>query len=303
MFGRIFLLVIYSLVLFGSCLSAVGRFEVLPKVLSRRFSTQAFLPFPYADVPYEVKRQATFVYEKYYTVLYDEAKENRQKFAIVGVLNPCFFIGIRNACNGRCVVFHKMACSSVDSLIDITKHELQISGNDSGHLRGYIFSNCMPFYANMRVDGNACYERVLIGGKTFRDKHNGKSHAEEMAFIKDKLTAAFFPTNKERLETRIFESKIFLSAALSVFVDSRLDMRSICIAKEKIFAGFFDDEKDFKEEDTLGIRATFLGGLDNAYFGNCEHSYNSLPFVKLTGNVRRLKKGESIPDGTEFLKG
>lgn len=287
---------------FGSSLSAIGRFELLPKTLSRRFSTQAFLPFPYADVPREMARQATFVYEKYYTVLYDDAKENRQKFAIVGTLNPCFFIGIRNARNGRCAVFHKMYCNNVNSLIDIAKHELEISRNDSQYLQGAIFSNCMPFCDDMGVDGNACYEKVLIGGRTFRDRHDGKSHAEEMAFIKDKLTTAFFVTDKNKLESRIFETKLFLSAALSVFVDSRLNMRSICIAKEKIFASFFDDEKDFKEEDTLGIRATFLEGLDKAYFGNFRSSYDSLPFVKLTGNVRRLKKGESVPASAEFLK-
>jgi len=281
-----FLLIFCFTVLLNSSLDAMVRFELTPKILFRCFSSRANLPFPYTNLSGEGVRQATFVYEKYYTVLSDDAKNISEKMAIVGPLNPCFFVGIRNEKNGRCAVFHKLSCNSINSLVEIAKHELQLQKADDHHLRGHIFSNCMTFHDSLLIDGKACYDSLLINGKTWRDCHDGKSHHEEMIFIKNSLLSGL-GIDESRIKSHIFESRSFSSAALSVLVDSKLQLQSICIAKEKVFGGYFVPVEDFKEEDTLSVRATFLGALDSAYFRGHNFVYNSLPFVKLVGNIKK----------------
>ena len=282
-----FLLIFCFAVLLNSSLEALVRFEKVPRTLYRRFSSSVSLPFSYSNASSEVARQATFVYEKYYTVLSDDATDIKEKMAVVGVLNPCFFVGIRNEKNGRCVVFHKMACNSIDSIIETTKQELQIKRADGQCLQAYIFSNSMSFHKDMLLSGRACYDCVMINGKTFRDRHDGKSHHEEMIFIKNSLLSGM-GIDESRIKAHIFEPSSHSSAALSVLVDSKLRLQSICIAKEKVFCGYFEPVEAFKEENTLSVRATFLGALDSAYFRGHNFMYNSLPFVKLVGNFKKV---------------
>ncbi len=281
------LLIFSFAVLLNSSLEAMVRFEMVPRTLYGRFSSSASLPFSYGNASSEVARQATFVYEKYYTVLSDDATDIKENMAIVGVLNPCFFVGIRNEENGRCVVFHKMACNSIDSLIETAKQELQIKKVDGQRLQAHIFSNSMSFHKDMLLSGRACYDCVLINGETFRDRHDGKSHHEEMIFIKNSLLSGM-GIDESRIKAHIFEPSSYSSAALSVLVDSKLQLQSICIAREKVFGGYFEPVEDFKEEDTLGVRATFLEALDSAYFKDYKSVYNTLPFVKLVGNFKKV---------------
>ncbi|MCE2716201.1 MAG: hypothetical protein LW696_02845 [Alphaproteobacteria bacterium] len=264
-------LLIFSFVISWNSVNAVLFSDFLRPVsiVARKAIDRVTLPFPYSEVPSPTTRQAAFVYENFYTVLEDDAKKIGKKYAIVGTLRPCFFVGLRNDRIRKSVVFHKAAYSSLDSLVEIAKKELAIDGKAEKFLRGYIFSNRYTFYNYFPIDGK----------NTWRDLHQGKSQKEEMVFIKNFLISSFNISKVERLECRVFKNYLGHLASLSVLVDSTLELSSICLDREEIFGKC--TRLGFEEDDVLEERYKRAQELRQIYFDDkLAPTYNSLPFER-----------------------
>jgi hypothetical protein len=266
-----------------------GTPGLFPKVLSSISSRAIFvsqaiarqtLPFPYCEVPRQDVKKSTFVFEKYYTVLTDDAKLLGNKFAIVGPLNPCVFVGIRNEENGKCIIFHKWAYSSLDSLVAITKKELELGENDGAKIRAHLFTNECRGYNSM-----------ISNGRTWRERHAGKSQEEEMKFIKDTLISAFCVPNERLIKAKIFKNRWNVFASLSILTNSKLELNSICLAREGIFAESFTlgGLEIFSIDEALrGLHwSRFMSDMQS--FDEVTNSYNSVPFARAPDSEKELE--------------
>lgn len=177
------------------------------------------LPFPYHHVSPEERPNLAVVLERRHLLLSDDSPA----FAIVGTLQPCIFVGLRNEENGKAVIFHKHFSNSVDSLIEIAKAELSVK--DPQNLKGFLFTNdCKP-YESIR---NTLY--------------NGESQMDTLKRIRGRIIEAFGIPDAMKIKMWKFVTPLadwalgdYELAELSVSVDSRLNMRSICLMHENIF--------------------------------------------------------------------
>lgn len=238
------------------------------------------LPFEYAHVTEGERKDIVIVPEFFYTVLSDD-KSNIK--ALVGPLQPCLFIGIRNEENGRTVVFHKQYSNSMDSLIEIVKKELEIK--DPQKLTGRIFTNIAPFYDKL-VQGST--------GQFFSYKslHHGRSQFNEVKYVKDELVKKLEIKNRTQIKAELYTSNLndeelgdYEFAELNVLVNSKLEMHSICSMNEKIFGDFtklalFERRgmwKDKREKHLYElVKTKFKKELTDSFFDTYEVHFEKL---------------------------
>jgi hypothetical protein len=159
------------------------------------------------------------VLERLYTVLSDDSPA----FAIVGTLQPCIFVGLRNDENGKAVIFHKHFSNTVDSLIEIARTELAVQ--DPQNLRGFLFTNHCKAYESIR-----------------KSLYNEESQIGTLKRIHTRIIEAFRGCDPMKIKAWKFVTSLadfalgdYELAELSVSVDSHLTMKSICLMHENIF--------------------------------------------------------------------
>ena len=168
--------------------------------------------------------------EWFYTTLEDN--DEHRKFAFVGPLMPCVVVALRNEETKKTVIFHKHFSNSMDSLVKTAQKELLI--RDPNQITGIIFTNNYPGY---EITIN-----TYLGPRLMKDLHDGKSQLEEVKYIKDFIIEKFKILDRTKIVARRHTSKYnhndlgdYPLSFESVLIDSKLNIKNICMIHEMIF--------------------------------------------------------------------
>jgi len=220
--------------------TSTQRKMINQKIFNNKKEEITELSFQYSSLSPEDLKEATFVHERFYTVL---TEEPGKKFAIVGPLHPCIFVGLQNVANTKAVIFHKHVFCSVASLIEIAMHALELVDTDFNptDIRGHIFTNKRKDYNDPSSS--------KVGDKSWKDLHGGKSQIQEIKFIKDSIVEAFNISDRHQIrgqlcsgsyECDVLQSGLgdYVTANVCILVDNELNLGSFSYVHE----GFFIDK-------------------------------------------------------------
>jgi hypothetical protein len=144
------------------------------------------LPFKYKHLTAEERQKTVWVPQWFYTVI----NPGSDKLAVVGPLNPCVFVALKNKANGRIVVFNKHRINSMQSLVEIAKREI-FFGEDSDprDIGGIIFTTISSKYKDT-------IERVY-----------GISQLNVVKNIKDFIIESFRISDRAQIVANVFTNR------------------------------------------------------------------------------------------------
>jgi hypothetical protein len=118
--------------------------------------------------------------------------------AIVGPLNPCIFVGIKNPETGKTIVFHKMYSNALSSMKDIVKKEFPILATLECVMFGTKISNSDNDEQTRLVNSELDIPLFKITGKTVKqDIKHTKDELIEWGIPKDKIHAFIWRLSEE----------------------------------------------------------------------------------------------------------
>lgn len=181
------------------------------------------LPFKYKAFSSKERDNVPFIYEFFYCTI---DKDSKYKYVVVGPLQPCLLIALKNKRNGPVVIFHKQFSNSIDSLIKVTLKELVIQ--DPADITGVIFTKQMKNDSYLKTGWQA--------------HHKNKTQEEEICHIKKAIINRLDIPDQNQISALIFESSIededgealgdYQFADVTVTIDAELNLMSTCMIRE-----------------------------------------------------------------------
>jgi|GEM_PF-2622078 len=228
MISKKMILLIATLQLFFSTVSGMQNQGGSEKVVNTldlgpcKGLQQKILPFEYKHLSEDERARVTWLPERFYTII----EPGSEKLVLVGPLQPCLFVAIKNNDNGRVIIFHKHSSNKIEYLVQIACEKLGIMNPRA--IRGVVFTN---------IPNNPFVAAAL------RSELQGRSIEEEVSFVKDRLISLFQIPSSEanQIESFCFNSYPayelgeYEFAELSVIIGENFKPYSISMIHENIF--------------------------------------------------------------------
>ena len=256
------------------------------KVELKRFSDTdsepTYLPFEFAS-PEDIRGEKVEVGEGFYTILED----SDDKYALIGPLSPCIFIGFKNTVTGRTLVAHKQYTNKIETLIPILQKELKITSENTSSVQGMIWSAVCQIY-NQNITGTET--------SNWKTLHKNHTQTEEIQRIRDILIRGL-SLQKNQVNAQLYnkvytewELGNYYNADRTLLVTSDLKPKSFSpileadnLSESKIMKKFIINSIFMRDQRTYLRRQNYINNLPETEHDNwreLSRTYESLTFIK-----------------------
>lgn len=253
--------------------SLVGQYSQLT-LFPEKGHESVFLPFAYKHLTLEEKDKSIWIPEHFFTTLNTGTV---YEFALVGPLQPCILITVKNDENGKIIVVHKHWTNSIDEIVRIITYELEITNNtDRSQLHAQLFTHQSSDYdtfCNIISEGRTQKKELLFVKNVLKRK---------LSLDKQHIKACICSGNQEG---NLLGDYAF--ADLFVLVDSAFNIYSICPMHENFFGNFNNLPLVFRRPMITYIAEQIRNSLFDQYL---QKNFAKKVFSKNDYNTLSIKK-------------